>query len=296
MIYLSYLIYHGGKMNYTDDVVTHIKSEGGIEYLKYKCFEKFQNLNVITTLRHGGYSKGVYNSLNVRTVGNDNIEDVFKNVKKISDTINIKFEDICKASQNHTDDILVLNENNKEKYKYENLNKEYYDAYITNSKNIASLVTTADCNPIIAYDPVNNVICNIHSGWKGTVKKIFLKAVKKMHDEFNSNYEDIVVACGPSIKKCCFSSEDEEFKKIFLDNFKYNEDEYIYYEDDKKRFHIDLEYLIKKDLINLGILEENIHFANICTMCNHENFYSYRYATSKKQEDYATFATIAYLK
>ena len=45
-------------------------------------------------------------------------------------------------------------------------------------------------------------------------------------------------------------------------------------------------------LKNNGIKEENIKVANICTCCNEEDFYSFRKATMRNDDDYATFATI----
>ena len=168
------------------------------------------------------------------------------------------------------------------------------DGYICNEKNIATLVTTADCNPIIIYDFKKNIYANVHSGWKGTIKQIYLKAAKLMNEKFGCNFEDMIVCVGPSIKKCCFSSEDESFKKKFTDVWKY-ENEYIYYEENSKRFHIDLGYVIKKDLINLGVKEENIIIPDICTKCNCDMFFSYREATNKKYSDYGTMATIVTL-
>ena len=113
-----------------------------------------------------------------------------------------------------------------------------------------------------------------------------------MKELFGTNPQDLIICVSPSVLKCCFSSEDENFKKIFTDIWHY-EEEYITYEKENlKRFHIDLPYVITKDLINVGVKEENIHFANICTCCNDKHFYSYRSKTQKGEEDYGCMATI----
>ena len=97
-----------------------------------------------------------------------------------------------------------------------------------------------------------------------------------MKDMFNTKAEDVIVCVGPSIKACCFSSEEEDFKKQFISLWK-DEKNYIYYEkENSKRFHVDLSYVISKDLKEAGVNELNIHFANICTCCNHDHFYSFR--------------------
>jgi len=278
--------------DYTNDQVTLIK-EGDVYYLQFNILNKYSDkLKHAITLRHGGASKYPIDTLNFRTTGNDKIENVLENVNIISNVVG--FSKIYKAKQKHTDNILILDNNNKKEYKFENLSSDEYDGYITKEKNIATLVTTADCNPIIIYDPKQNIIANVHSGWAGTIKKITIKAIKILNEKFNSKFGDLIVCIGPSIRKCCFSSEDELFKKKFTDIWNF-EDEYIYYVEDKKRFHIDLLYVIKKDLIDMGIKKENIADANICTMCNSEDFFSYRTYTKNKLNDYGVMATIVEL-
>lgn len=280
--------------DYTNEQVTLIKKDN-VYYLQFNILNKYsEHLRHAITLRRGGVSKYPIDTLNFRATGNDKIENVLKNVEIISDKVGFDKNSIYKAKQKHTENILILDNNNKQKFKFENLSSEEYDGYITKEKNIATLVTTADCNPIIIYDTKKNIVANVHSGWAGTVKKISLKAIKLLQEKFNSNLEDLIVCIGPSIRSCCFSSEDEDFKKKFTDIWNF-EKEYIYYEEDKKRFHIDLVYVIKKDLLDIGVKEENISDANICTMCNSEDFFSYRVATKNKFSDYGVMATIVEL-
>lgn len=280
-------------IDFTNNDIVHIKN-GNVEYLEFRILNQYSDkLKHCFTLRHGGVSRGLYDSLNFRTTGNDKKENVYKNIEIICNKLNISPDNICKAHQLHTDDILVLNNNNKQKYNFRVNNDEKFDAYVTNEKNIATLVTTADCNPIIIYDPVKNVVANVHSGWKGTVKQIYLKVAKFLHKKFECNYLDLIVCVGPSINKCCWLSQDEDLRKLFLSIWPY-EDEYI---ENKENgyFGVDFPYVIKKDLINLGLKKENIVLSNICTCCNTESFYSYRDATKKAQKDYGTMATIVEL-
>lgn len=280
--------------DFNNNDIIHIK-KGKVEYLKFRILEKYSNkLLHLITLRHGGVSAGVYNSLNFRAVGKDKYENVDKNLEIISSCAGIKKENIYKGKQDHTDNILILDNENKDKYKFSNLSKECYDAYIVTKKDINILVTTADCNPIIIYDPILNIYANVHSGWKGTLKKISLKVAKIMHERFGSKYEELIVCIGPSIRKCCFTSKEDEFKRKFTDVFP-KEEEYIS-KDQEGRYHFDLIHVIKDDFINIGVKKENIAICNICTCCNEDDFYSYRKATRRKDEDYATFATIVGLK
>lgn len=283
------------RKDFSDKNIIHKKS-GSLEYLQFKILNKYEDrIKHMITLRHGGVSLPPCDTLNFRTLGTDTKENVFKNVKKVCNELKIEDKKVYKGRQAHTDNIVILNDENKEEYNFFNLSNEEIDGYICNEKEIVSLVTTADCNPVIIYDPVKNVYANVHSGWKGTVKRIYKKAAIMLHEKFNSNYEDMIVCIGPSIRSCCFLSEEENFKKIFTDIWK-DEEEYIYYEkENNKRFHIDLVKLIITDLEKLGIKKENIIDSNICTKCNVDSFFSYRDACIKKEKDYGTMATIVSL-
>lgn len=285
-------------MDFSNENITHVKKDNGIEYITFKVLEKYNDkLTHAFFTRKGGASCNTYSSLNVRLASKDNEEYVRKNIIKICKELKIKELNIYKANQAHTDKILVLNSKNKGEYLIGKENSNEFDGYVTNEKNIATMVTTADCNPIIIYDPVKNVVANIHSGWKGTVKKIYIKAVEKMINEFGTKKEDVIVCIGPSIGKCCFSSKDNELKNKFISIWNY-EKEYIskVEGEEKGRFHIDFPYVISKDLVEFGLKKENVVSANICTCCNEEYFFSYRKNTINKEKDYATQATVACIK
>lgn len=276
--------------NYNDDEILHIKNNK-LEYIEFKVLNKY-NVKHCITLRHGGVSKGDFESLNFRTAGTDDIKNVLENVNIIKKELDI--DNIYKARQNHTDNILILDDENKDKYLFENLNKEEFDGYITSKKDIATLVTTADCNPIIIYDPKNNVVANVHAGWKGVINKIYIKAINLLKKKYESKAQDLIICIGPSIRSCCFTSMEDSFKEKFTSVFKY-ENEYLKYENDGKTFHIDLIQILNHELIDAGVNEKNIHVAPICTRCNTKDFFSYREAVQNKKEDYATMATIVTL-
>ena len=281
-------------LKYESNIITHHK-EGEIEYLTFKILDKYKDkLKYGFFLKHGGVSKGIYNSLNFRFIGNDNRENININIKLALKTL--KLEKAYKATQNHTLNILELTSKNKEIYETSKVNKDEYDAYIHKDKNIASLVTVADCNPVIIYDKEKNILANIHSGWAGTIKRITIKTAETLVNEYNCKYEDLIICIGPSISKCHFTSKEKEFKDKFMESYYYiNEKEYITYDNDNETFHIDLTYLIKYDLIKLGVKKENIKIANICTVCNNQDFFSYRVATKNKEKDYGTCSCIASL-
>lgn len=275
--------------NYTNNEILHVKCENGIEYLQFKKLNEYPELVHGVFLRHGGVSTGLYNSLNTRLAGKDTLSNVFENYNRICNSLNIDENKLCKAKQAHTDNVEYITQNIINEFNIHSLNYKEIDGYITNEENIFTVVTTADCIPVIIYDPIRKVVANVHSGWKGTTKQIYLKAINKMLNEFNCKVQDLIVCLGPSIGKCCFTSKEESFKENFIKVWP-EQEKYIFY--DKDKFHIDLKYLIKRDLESIGVKKENICDANICTKCNNNDFYSYRVTTQKGEADYGTFGTV----
>lgn len=278
--------------DFSNEFITH-RVNGDLEYLTFNILDKYKDkLSHACFLRKGGVSSGIYSSLNTRIYSDDSLDNVLCNYDIIAKEMNI--DKIYKARQNHTDNLLVLDNKNKEAYKVSKINLEEYDGYITNTSNISTAITTADCNPIIMYDPIKNIVANIHSGWKGTIKQIYLKSAKILREKYESRYEDIIVCIGPSINKCCFCSSEIKFKKLFTDIW-INENDYITCKEDGS-FFIDLPYIIKQDLVKLGLNSSNIILSNLCTVCNNDLCFSYRVSTKKGDIDYSTMATVTSLK
>jgi len=274
---------------YTDKEIIHSK-KGDIEYLE---FNALKDLKHCITLRHGGFSENEHESLNFRIYGTDKKENVLKNVEIVKEELG--FSNIYKSHQAHTDRVISINDDNKDNYEFGVTTEETADGYIINEKKIATMITTADCNPIIIYDPKNEVCANVHAGWKGVINGIYINAINIMEEKYNSNIKDLIICIGPSIRKCCFTSKEESFKEKFTEKFKY-EEEYLEYEVDKETFHIDLIKILKKELNNAGIMSEQIHVADICTRCNTEDFFSYRHSVQNKIKDYGVMGTIVELK
>ena len=197
-----------------------------------------------------------------------NRDDIRNILQSMSD---YQFKKIISPRQTHTNNVVVIDE--------ENIDSELQDVdgVITRLKGVALTIATADCQSIILYDKKNEVIGNIHSGWKGTLNKILGNAIKLMIEEYSSNVEDIIVCIGPSILECCFEV-DKDVVDMFLNNFN-DIDEFIKLGDikeDKQKYYIDTIGINKKELINLGVLEGNVYLSNICTKCSSDDYYSYR--------------------
>lgn len=91
---------------------------------------------------------------------------------------------------------------------------EGYDAFVTNLPGVAIGVRTADCVPVLLYDPVHRVIAAVHSGWKGTVLKISRSTIHLMEERFGTCPADLQAVIGPAIGPDSFQVGEEVVEKF----------------------------------------------------------------------------------
>jgi hypothetical protein len=128
--------------------------------------KKFENIKHCFFSRKNGVSKGYYESLNCGLGSNDKKENVLKNLEFVSKEIGCKKESLITLNQKHSNQVIYF----KDKKSVEN--KLYGDAIISKVKNIGLGILTADCTPILFYDPRKKIIgCAIRS--KYTKSNIF---------------------------------------------------------------------------------------------------------------------------
>ena len=73
------------------------------------------------------------------------------------------------------------------------------DAIVTTLPGLAVAARTADCIPVLMYDPVGRAVAAVHAGWKGTVLKIVSKALRVMKAHAGTAAGDIRAVIGPGI-------------------------------------------------------------------------------------------------
>lgn len=172
------------------------------------------------------------------------------------------------AKQTHSDNIHIIKENKERGWNEAEDAIENCDALITNQKNIMLNILTADCVPILLFDPIQQVVGAVHAGWKGTKEQIVLKTIQKMQNEFNSNPQDIMAGVAPSIGRCCYEVE--------WNVAKYFEHIDHAYTQKKEKYMLDLPYINKLQLLKAGLNIEHIEMSHVCTACKVEDYFSYR--------------------
>lgn len=115
------------------------------------------------------------------------------------------------AIQTHTANVAIITESNAHK-----VHKDT-DGLITQQRGFCLCIETADCAPILLFDPVNKVIAALHAGWKGTVQEITTKAIALMKQQYGSRPQDLFADVGPCISQKKYevgSDVFEAFKKL----------------------------------------------------------------------------------
>ena len=239
-----------------------------------KKLKKFKNIKHCFFSRKNGFSKGFYKSLNCGTGSSDKKENVFKNLEFVSQKIGCQKDLLITLNQTHSNDVIFF-ENNKQIK-----NKLTGDAIVTKIKNIGIGILTADCAPILLYDPEEKIIGCIHSGWKGAFNGVIENTIKKFQ-QLNSNLNNLIIVVGPCIKKVNYRVKDDFYNKFIQHNFNYK---YFFDKIDKNNYVFDLRNFINNKISNLNV--KNIENIEIDTFSEREFFYSYRRSLINKEEDY----------
>jgi YfiH family protein len=142
------------------------------------------------------------------------------------------------------------------------------DGIIIIEKDVAGIIKTADCLPIIIAAPGLPVAGIVHAGWRGTAAKITRKAVQKMA-ELGAEREGLIVLMGPSIGPCCYEVK-EDVSGIFRNE---GFPDRIFREDGDATY-LDIREANRELLRREGI--KNIYDAGLCTYCSGGLFASYR--------------------
>lgn len=245
---------------------------------------EFENLKVFKSLSHfsttiiGGISDGNYESFNLGIYSGDKIENVLENRSQLTSALNIDSKNIYLPYQIHKDKIGIVDDSflsKSEDEKTDILNG--IDAIITNKKDICIGVTTADCVPILIFDPTNNVLAAVHAGWRGTTAKIIVKTITKMQEGYSSKSDELIVGIAPSITQKYFEVGEEVVNEFIEAGFPVND---IGYRDSiSKKMHLDLQTANKFLMLEAGVLAQNIEISGLCTYSSPQLFFSARRQT-----------------
>jgi purine-nucleoside/S-methyl-5'-thioadenosine phosphorylase / adenosine deaminase len=148
-----------------------------------------------------------------------------------------------------------------------------YDALATNIPGEALGVLTADCVPVLLFDPVSRAVAAVHAGWAGSVRAIAGRTVGEMAERFGSRPSDIKAAIGPSIGPCCYEVDEKVIGPL---SKSFEGWEKLAEPTRPGHWRMDLWETNRRSLIGAGLEPGNIAGMGLCTACNQGKFFSHR--------------------
>ncbi len=184
------------------------------------------------------------------------VETTTKHRQILAEVLKTTPKDFAYLKQTHSDIVHIVNRNYQTKEG---------DALVTTIKGKILVVKIADCAGILLYDPVRKVASAVHSGWRGSSKKIVQKSITTMEKHYKCRPEDILVWVSPLASAERYEV-GEEVAKLFPKTTERRENGKYYFDNRKE---------IQNQLLEVGILEQNIEISTECTISN-INLHSYR--------------------
>ena len=248
---------------------------------KSKLLNKFDEIEHGFFNSKGGFSKGIYESLNCGIGSKDLKKNVVRNLEKVAKQINTTKQNIILLNQVHSNKVI----NVRDIFKI----RRNGDGLITNRKKLALGILTADCAPILIFDPKKKIIAALHAGWKGAFKDIIGKTINKLNQK-GSKSKDLIAVVGP-----CISIKNYEVKKDFLNKFLQKSKKNIkFFKLYNKKIFFSLNSYIKSQLINMKVKKIEIIHKN--TFPKKNNFFSSRRSIKNKFNDYGRNISIIMIK
>ena len=231
-----------------------------------------EGVTAFSSTRQGGYSEGRYGEFNINRYCGDSEEAIQKNRETLCQLLGIEDHSLLMPHQVHLAEIAVVDREMLTLPTEEIQQKlDGIDALMTNEAGVCIGVSTADCIPVLLYDPIRRASCAIHAGWRGTVQRIVEKAVARMTEVFGSDPKNLIAQIGPGIHLESFEVGDEVYQTFEKEGFPMELISKKY-----EKWHIDLPECNRLQLVAAGIPETHIAVSPVCTFQQSDTFFSAR--------------------
>lgn len=248
------------------------RDENGVVFFQSELLAQAGAAHGFST-RLGGVSKGIFSSLNLGHARGDDREAVLENYRRFCAATGTDVERLVFTKQVHKDDIQVVTAEDAGKGLYRPRGWEV-DGLVTDTPGLPLVIFSADCLPVLLYDPVRRAIGACHCGWRGTALGIAKKTAETLCREFGSDPKDILAAIGPGISRCCFETHRDvpdamlaalgEAARPAIDEL------------GGGKFKVDCKAINRTWLLQAGLSPEHIEISDQCTCCHPDLFWSHR--------------------
>lgn len=250
-----------------------LKTEPGVSFLACDLLDRAGGVAHGFSTRLGGVSQGFCAGLNLGYNRGDDPGHVRENFRLFATAIGGSADRIIKTRQVHRDHVQPVTAADAGMDLIAPAPWET-DGLITDVPGLCLTVFSADCVPVLLYDPTRRCIAAVHSGWRGTAMAIAVRAVEKMVRDYGCDPGHILSAIGPSISKCCFETHADVPTEItaalgdplspFIEELP------------GAKFRVDLKGIIRHTLLHAGLDPTHIAISDHCTACRTDLYWSHR--------------------
>jgi hypothetical protein len=215
--------------------------------------------------RYGGISEPPFDSLNFSLATGDAPAAVQENMRRAGCVLGVPAEKIYLLNQVHGVQALQVHGDDPR----EEMLRRDGDIVFSADSSLACGTRTADCGPLLFADPRSGLVAAAHAGWRGTVAGVVVATVEAVA-RLGVRPEELIVAIGPMIERCCFEVGEEVAQTIaaagaagasVIDR-------------SQAKPHVDLRAVLVAQLRTLEVTNI-VHVAG-CTQCRPDIFHSYR--------------------
>ena len=235
--------------------------------------------------RQGGVSQGLFQSLNCGYGSGDDRGTIDQNRAIALKSLGLEKSKLFILHQVHSNFAVMLNAQS------DIAEKREADGAVTESKDVAIGILTADCAPILFYDPIKKIIGAAHAGWKGARDGIAENTARVMHS-MGSDFADIRAVIGPCIQQASY-----EVRQDFYDSLaRTHSGAEVFFKKMHKEghYHFNLPGYIMHRLAKIGVT--NLHHFPNDSYAEEDLFFSHRRATQRQEPQCGRMISIIALK
>jgi YfiH family protein len=146
------------------------------------------------------------------------------------------------------------------------------DAQLTQQKNWALNVITADCTPVMFFCPRGKYIAGAHAGWRGVQQRIVPLTLEKLK-ALGCSIGNLHIFIGPHIEQKSFQVQEDVSQALLASFSNPNKSSVVL--KNETGFLIDLEKILIEQLQEYGVKPSQIHSDSHDTMTD-LRFHSFR--------------------